>query len=144
VEATFQSGGPVGTIVDVEACSANNAYVIALNPLFAVCHSDESASPIVAPNAVVCNAVFPSAIGELAQVELFRRSPTAPGGLELVGAKPEQITEADWQVDGPFSNQGQIRGRLKTARTKLPAGDYLCRFMLNGSIAADREFHLVP
>jgi hypothetical protein len=33
---------------------------------------------------------------------------------------------------------------LKTVRTKLPAGDYLCRFMLNGSIAADHEFHLTP
>ena len=72
--ATIKSSGPMGAIVQAAACSGDHASRIGPARLFPLCPNDESARPVAGGRAgsVVCNAVYPSAVGQTATTELLR------------------------------------------------------------------------
>jgi hypothetical protein len=123
--ATFTSAGPAGEAVDVVACDGANTIA---SGGFLVCRSDQSGTPFRAPSSIMCNAVYPNAKGKTSTIEMLRDSQL------LKQPRESRISEPLWQVKDSFAApSGQT----------LANGNYECRFSLNGTIVADKQFQVV-
>ena len=129
--ATIKSSGPMGAIVQAAACSGDHASRIGPARLFPLCPNDESARPVAGGRAgsVVCNAVYPSAVGQTATTELLRDGTP-------IGHTSFKVTET--------LTQGVLERPSDVNPTPLQPGNYGCRFTLSGGETVTKSFSLVP
>lgn len=117
-QATFHSGGPQGDLVTAVVCSDTNVFTYGG---FAVCKSDQADTAIQSPNAVICEAIYPKAMGHVGRITLLRGS--------------EQVDDRRFTIDEPMEQHYARFGGSST-----PPGLYTCRFWLDDNVVVDRHF----
>jgi hypothetical protein len=123
IGADLTSGGPVGEIVNVVACTASDTFRYGTRRDFPVCRADTGSKPLPSGEVVVCNATYSSDVGRLATIEV-----EAMDGARLIA--PTIFT-----VHGPLEQAYMVSPRLQS-------GDYRCRFTLDGADVAVKPFHV--
>ena len=117
-QATFRSGGPQGDIVTAVVCSDTNVFTY---DGFPVCKSDQSGTAIQSPNAVICEAIYPKAMGHVGRLTLLRGS--------------EVIDDRRFPIEDPM-----VQHYHRFAASSIPPGLYTCRFSLDDNVIVDRQF----
>jgi hypothetical protein len=122
--ANFKSAGPTGDAVDLAACDGANTNDYGG---FLICRYDESARPISASTSIVCNAVYPNATGKTSAIEILR------DGQLVAPPKESHINAPLRQVDNSFAAPHGMT---------LKAGNYECRFSLDHTVVAHKQFEI--
>jgi hypothetical protein len=118
--AKFLSGGPREDIVDAVVCDEANVFNYGGFP---VCRTDQAGTLIRSPNAVICEAVYPKAIGHIGRITLLRGT--------------EQLDDRRFEIREPMvQNYSRFQGFSNRP------GQYTCRFSLDNDVVIDRQFEV--
>ena len=128
--ASFRSGGPTGAVLGAAVCDAKDSLFYAHHRI-RVCKADESMSPILATDRILCSAVFVKQVGKMGEVQLLA------GGKDA--AKPDLAALPSplsiwWTAFVPAT---------PAADGTFAAGDYVCRFSVNGVSVVEKPFQIV-
>lgn len=126
VSATFQSGGPVGSILAPVVCLTQNTD----EPRETPCNADESATPLGPTNSLTCSAVFPGQRGNRVGIEFLR----------LVDGVWTSVFRFDDVLAFPITEEWAWTSA--PAGENLAAGEWECRFYLDEQQVAARPFRV--
>jgi hypothetical protein len=127
---SFRSGGPTGPVIGAAVCDAKDSLFYAHDRI-RVCKTDESTRPIRATDRILCSAVFVKQVGKKGEVQLLA------DGMDA--AKPDVATLPSplsiwWTVFAPGT---------PAAGGTFAAGDYVCRFSVNGISLGEKPFQIL-
>jgi hypothetical protein len=129
VRARFRSAGPTGAVIGAAVCDAKDSFFYAHHRV-RECKVDASASPIRATDRILCSAVFVRQTGKEGEIQLLADGKDA--------AKPdvERVPDSlsvSWTPFAPAS---------PTAEGNFAAGEYVCRFSVNGVPVVEKPFQI--
>jgi hypothetical protein len=126
----FRSGGPRGEVIGASVCDAKDSLFYAHHKI-RVCKADESPRPIRATRLILCSAVFVKVEGKTGEVQLLA------GGTDAAKPDIEKIPaplSISWTPFAPAA---------PAADGTFPAGDYVCRFSVDGAAVVEKLFRVV-
>jgi hypothetical protein len=128
--ASFRSGGPGGAIIGAAVCDARDSLFYAHHRI-RTCRLDESGRPVRATDRILCSAVFVKQVGRQGGAQLLAGDKDA--------AKPDieripSLLSIFWNAFAPAS---------PAADGTFPAGDYVCRFSVDGVTIVDKPFRII-
>jgi hypothetical protein len=129
--ASFRSGGATGPITGAAVCDARHSLFYAHHRI-RVCKRDESLRPIHATPRILCSAVFVKQAGKTGEAQLLS------GGTDAATPDVEEIPSPLgiwWTAFAPAA---------PAADRTFAAGDYVCRFSLNGRTVVEKPFQIIP
>jgi hypothetical protein len=124
--ARFASAGPTAALVGSAICAGGDTRTLE-RPVRRVCRADAPAR-ITATDELFCNAYFGNAVGKQVTIRLLRRGATLGAPHHGTITEPLWVEAAGWNVDG--------------RREPFAAGDYACRFTVDGKQLAERRLQI--
>jgi hypothetical protein len=124
VSTSFESGGPRGPVQAPYVCRPRDT-------VYGLCPTDQSATAFAAGQNLSCSAVFAGQKGKRVTWQvLFHQGSewTLVQGGDYPARSPIEPMGFNFPVFGP--DPAQYR----------PAGDYACRFLIDGQVAAEARF----
>jgi hypothetical protein len=130
IGASFRSGGETGPITGAAVCDARHSLFYAHHRI-RVCERDESHRPIRPTPRILCSAVFVKQAGKTGEAQLLS------GGTHAATPDVEEIHSPIgiwWTAFAPAA---------PAADRTFAAGDYVCRFSLNGRTVIEKPFQII-
>jgi hypothetical protein len=130
VRVNFKSGGPTGRIIGAAACAGKDITSFGSNRSLRACRPDRSGGSIPVTDEVVCSAVLPSSASTELTIQLLS------GGVDVVSPHVDRV-EGPLHIASPAFKPPPGQGTFA-------AGDYVCRFSIDGIPVAETPLHLAP
>jgi hypothetical protein len=115
--ASFRSGGPTGRVVDLAVCRAVHAL---RSGAASICPRDESGTPFLATDAIVCNGVLVGQQGKTEAIDLAAQASPVIAGTRV-------------RITTPVFIAFQLFDHGHT-------GDNSCVFLVDGTQLTERTF----
>jgi hypothetical protein len=117
----FRSPGPMLPVLAASSCPTSTT-------LEGACDYFEGAQPFHPPShSITCSAIFARLQGHSVEIQFLRE------GVLIYAARDR----LDYPITSHWAHTSAGRGQT------LPAGDYVCRFLLDGASVAEKRFSLL-